>query len=387
MADQTPRRRMTAVVVAAGLAAVAMVGWFLLTGRPAEGPSVMAAATVTTVTGDPLAVELAAATTVAAESSPLGEVTTVAPASTLAPAATTTTAAPVTTTAAAPAASLAPATTTTVAPVTTAAPEPVVEASVPVEAAVAPLTDEYESMQDIASAAAPATTTTTTTTAADDASSSTTAVESGGGLVVAGGGVFVRPSADTVDCRGNFRRGYRVRDACVMEAVTRTWTLAWAGDVEDKLSVVWYGHLLEDAWEQRLELERSEARQSALREAVEAGEGTSAQFAYVQELKDGLPMYDSVTVEVHGGHWHEPDDIGVKLRVLYDGDVVVPWIALETVYLDGKWQFPYRHACQLWFGFVASVDCPPDPRPDWQPHNGTMLSMYSPADDQENALK
>ena len=193
-----------------------------------------------------------------------------------------------------------------------------------------------------------------------------------------------RPTADTVDCRGNFRRGYRVRDDCVMEAITRTWTLAWAGDVEDMLSAVWYGHLLADALEARFEVERSDAYQEILRQDLEAGEGTPAQFAYQQERQHGLAMYDNVTVEVHGGHWHEPDDIAVRLRVLYKGEVVMPWIALGINYLDGKWQLPYRPVCQLWFMHVPSVSCPPDPRPDWKPNVGTILHYYSPVDDREN---
>lgn len=381
MADQTPSRRRTAVlaVAGAGLVAVVVMGWFLLTDRQAEGPSVMAAATVTTLTEDTLAVQPPAETTAPTTAAPATTTTTAAPAvtTTLAPAATTTTAALAAASALAPAEELEEA----AVPVTTATPAVVATTVAVTSTSVVGLV-EFETVVPVATTAAPAAVGEPAVLAASGEGSA------GGGsdVVVAGGRVFVRPSEDTVDCKGNFRRGYRVRDACVMEAVTRTWTLAWAGAREDLLSVVWYGHLLEDTLAQRMEWEQTDV---ALADLEQQG-FSPARRAFV-EARIADSSSDLTTVEVHGGHWHAPDNIGVRMRVLYDGQVVIPWIALGIDYLDGRWQLNYRAGCVLITtdSNPAGASCPPDPRPDWKPEvrDGAVLgSMYSPVDDRENRV-
>ena len=328
MADQTPRRK-TAALAAGGVALAAVGGLvvFFLSQPPADPPPVVAAAAVTTITEN----TLAPATT------------------TTAPPVTTTTAPPVTTTTAPPV------TTTTAPPVTTTTAPPVTTTTAP------PVTT---------TTAAPATTTTTTEAApAEEPVEVALPVE--------------RPTADTVDCRGNFRRGYRVRDDCVMEAITRTLTLAWAGTREDLLAAVWYGHLLEDTLAQRMEWEQSPETQTLLEE-----QGFSPAVLAYTKARFNNSSHEGTTVEVHGGHWHHPDEIGVRMRVLYEGEVVMPWIGWGVYYLDGKWQMPYRAGCLLITATSnpAGAICPPDPRPDWKPEvrDGALGRMYSPVDDQEN---
>ena len=166
-----------------------------------------------------------------------------------------------------------------------------------------------------------------------------------------------------------------------MEAITRTWTLAWAGTREDLLLATWYGHLLEDTLAERREWEQSAATHKLLEE-----QGFSpARLAFVKARFNNTSA-EGTTVEVHGGHWHQPDEVGVRMRVLYEGEVVIPWMAWTTYYLDGRWQMSYRAGCML----IATDNdpsgaiCPPDPRPDWNPEEkgGAILGgMYAPVDD------